>query len=204
MKRLLPIGLALISGCMAQQTTPLAPAAAPETLDLMSTSGLEKAGGTWSYASAQLVEAEAKSASGEIGKALAVAPVPGSPDWDKAPWEDIGAETLKQPRGSGKVCFAWYRTAVALPPEAEGARVEFECVVDDYAEVWVNGKLDRKVGQKGGSVVAGFNAPNVVVLSESGKAGDRYDVAVFGINGPISASPDNYIFFRTARLLIHK
>ena len=76
--------------------------------------------------------------------------------------------------------------------------------MDDYAEVWVNGKLDRKVGQKGGTVVAGFNAPNVVVLSESGKAGERYDIAVFGINGPISASPDNYIFFRTARLLIRK
>lgn len=199
MRRLLPICLVLLAGCTEQVDE-----AAPATLDLLTTSGIEKAGGSWSYVPARLVEVQSKAATGEAAKALAIAPVPGSPDWDKAPWEDIGADTLKQPRGAGKVCFAWYRTSLTLPAEAEGARVEFECVVDDYAEVWVNGKLDRNVGQKGGTVVAGFNAPNVVLLSENGKAGDRYDIAVFGINGPISASPDNYIFFRTARLLIRK
>ena len=41
----------------------------------------------------------------------------------------------------------------------------FEVVVDDYAEVWVDGKLSPALGQSGGAVVRGFNAPNRVVLT---------------------------------------
>jgi gluconolactonase len=33
--------------------------------------------------------------------------------------------------------------------------VVFEIVVDDYAEVWVDGKLPFVLGQNGGSVAAG-------------------------------------------------
>ena len=41
--------------------------------------------------------------------------------------------------------------------------------------------------------MAGFNAPNRVELKDA-KPGTVYSIAVFGINGPISASPTNYIF----------
>jgi sugar lactone lactonase YvrE len=49
-------------------------------------------------------------------------------------------------------------------------------------------------------VVGGFNAPNRVVLTRDARPGDRFQIAVFGINGPISASPRNYIWMRTATL----
>jgi gluconolactonase len=39
-----------------------------------------------------------------------------------------------------------------------GSTVAFEIVIDDYAEVWVNGKMPRVLGQPGGPVVKGFNA----------------------------------------------
>ena len=48
--------------------------------------------------------------------------------------------------------------------------------------------------------MAGFNAPNRVVLTRDARPGDRFVIAVFGINGPISASPANYIWMRTATL----
>ena len=60
-------------------------------------------------------------------------------------------------------------------------------------EIWVDGVLPRKPGDVGGPIVAGFNAPNRVELKDA-KPGKTYSIAVFGINGPISATPTNYTF----------
>jgi gluconolactonase len=49
-------------------------------------------------------------------------------------------------------------------------------------------------------VVGGFNAPNRVILTRDARPGERFQLAVFGMNGPISASPHNYIWMRTATL----
>jgi gluconolactonase len=76
----------------------------------------------------------------------------------------------------------------------------FEVVIDDYAEVWVNSELPHALGDAGGQVVAGFNAPNRVLLTDDARPGQRFQIAVFGINGPISTSPRNYIWMRTATL----
>jgi gluconolactonase len=81
-----------------------------------------------------------------------------------------------------------------------GATVVFEVVIDDYAEVWVNGELPFALGDVGGPVAAGFNAPNRVVLTRDAKPGETFAISVFGINGPISVAPRNYIWMRTATL----
>ncbi len=49
-------------------------------------------------------------------------------------------------RGNGKVSFGWYRVDLTLPERiasvpVTGSTVAFEIVVDDYAEVWADGKL---------------------------------------------------------------
>jgi gluconolactonase len=75
--------------------------------------------------------------------------------------------------------------------------------VDDYAEIWVDGSMPHALGQAGGPVVAGFNAPNRVVLGSDVRPGQHFQIAVFGINGPISVSPTNYIWMRTATLDFH-
>jgi gluconolactonase len=76
----------------------------------------------------------------------------------------------------------------------------FEIVVDDYAEVWVDGKLPRELGQCGGNVVKGFNAPNRLVIGRDVKPGQQIQLAIFAINGPISATPANFIYIRYAKL----
>ena len=56
----------------------------------------------------------------------------------------------------------------STPP---ASTVVFEIVVDDYAEVWVDGKLPVALGQTGGPFVKGFNAPNRVVIAREARAG---------------------------------
>ena len=103
------------------------------------------------------------------------------------------------------MCFNWYEIAVTIPQrigelDPTGSTIVFEVVIDDYAEVWVNGELPTALGDTGGRVVGGFNAPNRVVLTRDARPGETFEIAVFGINGPISASPHNYIWMRTATL----
>jgi gluconolactonase len=78
--------------------------------------------------------------------------------------------------------------------------VYFETRLDDYAEVWVDGEIGRAQGQMGGSVVAGWNAPNRLVVGRNVKPGQRIQLAVFGMNGPISNAPTNYIYMHSAAL----
>src|SRR5262249_29349310 len=117
------------------------------------------------------------------------------PGFDDSGWEVIDPTTLKNPRGGGQVCFAWYRIKVTIPGEAAGKAVFFETTVDDYGEVWVDGKLPRKVGDSGGPVVAGFNKPNRLELKDA-KPGQVVQIAIFAVNGPISAEVPNRIFLR--------
>ena len=46
--------------------------------------------------------------------------------------------------------------------------------------------------------------PNRVVLGTGVKAGDKFQIAVFGINGPISMAPANTVWFREARMEFYK
>jgi hypothetical protein len=46
--------------------------------------------------------------------------------------------------------------------------------------------------------------PNRVVLSTGVKAGDKFQIAVFGINGPISMAPANTVWFRQATMEFYK
>jgi gluconolactonase len=82
--------------------------------------------------------------------------------------------------------------------------VVFETALDDYAEIWVDGELPRALGQRGGSVVSGWNAPNRLIIRRDVKPGQRIQLAIFGINGPLSDPPANFIWMRTARLELYK
>jgi gluconolactonase len=72
--------------------------------------------------------------------------------------------------------------------------------VDDYAEVWVDGQLPQTLGQTGGQLVRGWNAPNRVVLGRNVRPGQRFQLAIFGANGPLSSPPGNFIWIRSATL----
>jgi hypothetical protein len=75
--------------------------------------------------------------------------------------------------------------------------------VDDYAEVWVDGQLNRRSGMPSPAIIQGMSTPNRVVLTDAAKPGDKFQIAVFGINGPISFAPSNFRLVprRTRRVL---
>jgi gluconolactonase len=175
------------------------------TIDLMTRDGVASVGGTWRYSDVRVIEVDATGPHGEPVRTYDFTPRAGAADFDDSQWEILDPPALAEPRSTGKVCFNWYRINVTVPESVDGAStrgatIVFEVVVDDYAEVWVNGELPRDVGQSGGSVVKGFNAPNRLIIARDAQPGQRIAIAVFGINGPISDAPGNYIFFRSAKL----
>jgi hypothetical protein len=50
----------------------------------------------------------------------------------------------------------------------------------------------------------GINIPNRVVIADAVKAGDKAEIAIFGINGPISVVPPNFVFFGQASVEFYK
>ena len=40
----------------------------------------------------------------------------------------------------------------------------------------------------------------LVVLADAVKSGDKFQIAIFGINGPISVAPENFVWFRAAKV----
>src|SRR5258705_279727 len=85
-----------------------------------------------------------------------------------------------------------------------GSRAGMQIVVDDSAVVWLDAHLARRLGQTGGSLIAGFTAPNRVVLTRDARPGQQIQIAVFGANGPLSDPPANFIWVRSATLDFHK
>jgi gluconolactonase len=186
-------------------------------VDLQTDAGAALVGATWRYADARVEEidfVELGTPEDPLGPGMVpnrtydVLPHAESVDFDDAAWRELAPAELQARLGNGRVSFNWYRTTLTLPERigdtpVEGATVVFETVIDDYAEVWVNGALPIALGDVGGNVAAGFNAPNRVVLTRDASPGDTFTIAVFGINGPISASPRNYIWMRTATLDVY-
>ncbi len=165
-------------------------------IDLSTKDGVSAVKGQWKYHDVKIIEVEGKGPDGKPNRTYNVEPrgeQAAMPDYDDSQWESIEPETLRKGRSTGLVCFCWYRIKITIPPEAAGKAVFFRTTVDDYGEVWVDGKLPRTVGKTGGAIVAGFNAPNRVELKDA-QPGKVYQIAVFGINGPISAAPTNWIF----------
>jgi gluconolactonase len=136
-------------------------------------------------------------------------PHAGVRDFDDTGWEKIDPTTLALRRGHGRISFNWYRLLITVPEQIDGAPTAgttayLETSLDDYAEVWVDGELPRLTGQNGGSVVAGWNATNRLVIGRNVKPGQKIQLAVFGINGPISDPPANFIWMRRAKLTFEK
>ena len=174
---------------------------ATRKIDLRTKEGAQSVKAAWRYADVKIVEVAGKAPDGKPNTTYNIEPKAFGPDFDDAKWEAVVPETLKDRRSTGQVCFCWYRTKITLPDDVAGKRAFFETTVDDYGEIWVDGQLPRKVGQTGGAVVAGFNAPNRVELKDPAP-GKTYQIAIFGMNGPISAAPSNYIFLHNALIEI--
>jgi gluconolactonase len=201
------------------QPTELLPGRPDAVVDLQTEEGAALVGATWRYADARVEEIDFVAVGGpgsddplgpgaDPNRTYDVVPHAEAADFDDRAWRVLRPAQTAARLAAGRVCFNWYRLTVTLPDrlgdtDVTGSTVVFEIVVDDYAEVWVDGRLAPALGTTGGQVVGGFNAPNRVVLTTDARPGQTFALAVFGINGPISASPRNYIWVRTATLDVY-
>lgn len=184
-------------------------------IDLSTREGVALIKGQWRNSDTRIVEVDYRAPgtdlkpSGKPIKTYDYAPKAGAADFDDSRWEIIDPPAIDGRRSTGKVCFNWYRIKVTIPErvgnfDPTGSTVAFEVVIDDYAEVWVNGQLPAVLGQSGGSLVRGFNAPNRLIIGQNAKPGQQFQIAVLAINGPISKSPDNFIWIKSATLDFYK
>lgn len=126
----------------------------------------------------------------------------GAADFESG-FKEIDPSQLETRQGAGLFSFVWYKVELTIPAmigklNTNGTTAVFEIVVDDYSEVWVNGKQMVGFGQSGNGLIAGYNTRNRVILTDNAKAGDEFTIHVLGINGPVGKLPDNYIWVRNA------
>lgn len=210
-----PAALAAVSGSAGERRV-LHPDVDPPfgradaVVDLATREGARLVAGAWRYQTARLVESTVRAPADPPlqVRGLALEPVPGGTGFESG-WQSFAPEELTTRRAASQVSFGWYRLSFTLPEQVagvdlRGATVALELVVDDYAEVWVDGRFAPQLGQRGGAIVAGWNAPNRVVLTDAARPGRAIDVAILAVNGPLSARPDNFVWVRSAALDIYR
>jgi gluconolactonase len=194
------------------QVTGDAPGVRPDAIvDLKTDEGMALVKGQWRYREVKVVEVDHHgpgadlAPSGPPNRTQDIDVHAGAADFDDSSWEQIKPAQLEERRSTGRLCFNWYRTSVTIPErigsfDPTGATIVLEVAIDDYAEMWVDGRLPLVLGQAGGQLIKGFNAPNRVVLTRNAKVGQTIQLALFGINGPLSNPPGNFIWVRSATL----
>ena len=181
------------------------------TIDLATPEGVALVKGAWRYSDTKIVEVDFVGPgpdgqpTGAPLRTYDYEPKAGGAGFDDSLWPVIDPTTLSARRSTGRLSFNWYRITITIPErigafDPTGSNVVFETALDDYAEVWVDGELPRMLGQQGGSVVSGWNAPNRLIVGRNIVPGQHIQLAVFGMNGPISNPPTNFIWMRYARL----
>ena len=144
---LLTVGCTAVHAAQAERE----PAA---TVDLTTDAGAQLMHATWRYSDARIVDVtfRAPDARGQpTGAPIAthdISPHAGTADFDDSTWPAIPPTKLREPRGTGRLSFNWYRVNVTVPEhlgsyDPSGAALWLETRLDDYAEVWVNGELAR-------------------------------------------------------------
>jgi gluconolactonase len=204
--------LILAAGPALAQVTGDVPLVRPDAMvDLTSDDGVRAVSGEWRYSDTRILEVAHRApgpdlrASGAAVRAWDIEPKAGARDFDDRDWPTLAPSELAARRSHGRLAFSWYRLTLTIPEKVAsfptaGSTAVFEIVVDDYAEVWVDGQLPVALGQAGGQLVKGFNAPNRIVVAREARPGQQVRIAVFGMNGPISAPPGNFIWVRSATL----
>ncbi len=117
-------------------------------------------------------------------------------DYDDSGWDQ---DVDVQDRLSKGLTFAWYRLHVTIPSDIrgeslQGRRVWFETNVDNYGEVYVDGKIDRNIG-----VVTGNNVGKRILVADPATPGASHVIAVLVGNAPLG-EPVGTIFMRYATL----
>jgi hypothetical protein len=184
------------------------PAAADRAIAAAGACG--RSGVRWKAMEAKIVECPALADSmPEFKTTYDIEPHAELSGFDDSAWPQVAATDLGARRGGGMVSFFWFRATLTIPASATGfapagAKAVLTVNVDDYAEVWVDGVMPRAAGRPSPATIQGFNMPNRVVLRDAVAPGDKFEIAVFAINGPISAAPANFLWFREAKIEFYR
>src|SRR5881628_1935416 len=208
--------LVFLAGRALAETNADAPTGkADAVIDLATREGVDLVKGQWRYSDTKIIQVDFKAAgpdkqpTGKPIKTYDFIPHAGGGDFDDSKWEKLDPTTLDARRSTGRLCFNWYRINITIPRRVNdvdlaGATAVFQTSLDDYAELWVDGELARAFGQSGGSVIKGWNATNRLIINRSVQPGQKIQLAIFGINWPLSNPPTNYIWMREAKLEFYK
>ena len=205
----------------AQETRQLSVDKPQAIADLKTTEGAALVNAKWFVQNAHVVDADFKTPGpGTNGDKLPLYPTGTAikthqlhPQIDAADFntgfKEIKPTDLELRQGTGLFSFVWYKVDLTIPAtigrlNTTGTTAVFEIVMDDYSEIWVNGKQMQGFGQNGNGVISGYNTRNRVILSHNAKAGDKFSIAILGINGTMGKLPDNYIWVRNAVIDFYK
>jgi gluconolactonase len=205
---ILLIGVSIV--VFAQETRQLAVDKPQAIADLKTTEGAALVSAKWFVQNGEIVNVDFKSPGPYAADALALYPTGsairshllrpqiGSLDFDKG-FKEIKPTDLESREGTGLFSFVWYKVDVTIPEtigkfNATGTTAVFEVVMDDYSEIWVDGKQSRALGQSGNGLIAGYNTRNRVIFSNNAHAGQKFRIDILGINGALGKLPDNYIW----------
>lgn len=209
MKRCLCVALGWLMGSVADAAEPIHSPRVPDVLvDLTTQAGLDLVRGQWRIADAPLTPFTGSTSAGQSVMSHDLVLRAGAADFDDSSWTVLPPENIHARLGGGRVSFAWYRTSITLPERIgsqaiDGCSVVLNTTIDDYAEVWVDGRLPITLGQSGGAAIRGWNAPSRVLLTDRARPGQRVQIAILAINGPLSAPPENRIWLRSATLDVY-
>jgi gluconolactonase len=196
------------------QTPPPVPIMPPSlpaahVVNLMTNEGSGAFGVQWRVADIKMVEVPAPINKDRYKTTYQIEPRAMATDFDDSQWERIEGKDLGVRRSGGHNAFMWFRGLLIMPARvgdfdpSKPAMAVLNVLVDDYAEVWINGQMPRRSGYPSPATIRGLNMPNRVVLGTEVKAGDKFQIAVFAINGPIS-DPFGSIWFRQAMLEFYR
>ncbi len=211
----------LVAKIQAQELRELSFGKTDAIVNLKTIEGTNLVNAQWQSLSADIVPAKFKAPGASAndkyllyptGKEVStynIFPKYGTPEFNGTKWENVAATDLETRRGNGLQSHVWYKLKVTIPEKignipAEGTRIIFEIVADDYSEVFINGKLNKSFGARNNGVIGGWNARQRVWLTDNAKVGESFDIAILVTNGPIADIPDNYVWIRSATLDIYK
>lgn len=208
------VALAIAAPSFAQPAPaplPVMPPSLPpaHVVNLMTNEGAAAFGAQWRVTDIRIVEVPAAINKERYKTTYQIEPRAMATDFDDSKWEQVEAKDLGARRSAGLTAFMWFRASLTMPARignvdlSKPAQAVFNVLVDDYGEVWVNGEMPRRSGYPSPATIQGLNMPNRVVLGSQVKAGDKFQLAVFAANGPLSA-PNGSIWFRQAMVEFYR
>jgi gluconolactonase len=173
------------------------------SIDLTTAEGSALFNAHWKVKDVKIVEVPAVPSALPLTTTYDIDPHAGVAGFDDSSWPTIDAKGLTENRGGGKLSFMWYRTILTMPAtvgtmDTTGMKAVLVVTVDDYTEVWINGQMPRAIGMPSPSTIQGWNVPSRIPITDAVKPGEKFEIAIFGINGPLSVAPNNRIWFREA------